>query len=176
MESDIPIILTNRLRLRPFTSEDVAPLHLVLSNHEVMRYFPNPEPPQYDKVKRLIDAQLRHWYDHGYGWWAIEPIDRSLLIGWGGLQYLPDTNETEVAYLLSKDWWGKGLATEIAVASLDYGFRRFAIDRIVGIVHLQNLASQRVLEKAGLLFTGNAKYFGMECRRYELHFCDYSIR
>ena len=123
-------------------------------------------------VKRLISAQLNHWEEHGYGWWAITPRPdlqyQMNLIGWGGLQWLPETEETEVAYMLGRDFWGQGLATEIASASLEYGFQRLGIERIVGIVHPENIASQRVLEKAGLVFDAPAHYFGMDCYHYTL--------
>ena len=49
----------------------------------------------------MISAQLNHWEEHGYGWWAITPRPdlqyQMNLIGWGGLQWLPETEETEVA-------------------------------------------------------------------------------
>jgi ribosomal-protein-alanine N-acetyltransferase len=164
----IPVVKTERLRLRPFTPDDDKRLQQLMADHEVMRYFPNPELPALDRVLKMIEAQINHWEEHGYGWWAIEPIAKEQLIGWGGLQWLPETEEIEVAYMLGHRYWGRGLATEIARASLDFGFRVLGIQSIVGIVHLENNASQRVLEKAGLFRTGAARYFGIDCFRYEI--------
>ena len=81
-------------------------------------------------------------------------------MGWNGLQFLPETNETEVGYLLSRRFWGRGYTTEGARAALQFGFERFELEQIIGLVHPENIASQRVLEKAGLKFTNQAKYFG----------------
>jgi ribosomal-protein-alanine N-acetyltransferase len=132
----------------------------------VLSYFPNQDPPTLAKVEKLVSAQLQHWAEHGYGWWAVVPRGSVELIGWAGLQFLPETNETEVAYLLARPYWGRGLATEAARASLEFGFDRLDLTCIVGIVHPKNIASRRVLEKAGLSLAEQSHYFGMDCLRY----------
>ena len=175
MNSLIPTFTTARLTLRPFTEDDVEPLRRVMGDREVLRYFPSSDPPSRERIERLIQFQLRHWEEHGYGWWAVmlqreaqlgEPLVELPLIGWAGLQYLPETDETEVGYLLGKPYWGRGLATEAARESVRFGFEDLGIETIVGVVHPENIASQRVLEKAGLSFVEEANYFGMDVRRY----------
>jgi ribosomal-protein-alanine N-acetyltransferase len=161
----IPTIQTERLALRPLCQDDVDPLHAILSVEGMLRYFPNTEPPEQERVERLIGKQLAHWDEHDRGWWAMEPVSGGQLMGWMALQVL-ETGETEVAYLLAKPHWGKGLATEGARASLRYGFQALGLDEIIGLTHPENIASQRVLEKAGLAFAGEAEYFDMVCRRY----------
>jgi RimJ/RimL family protein N-acetyltransferase len=163
---EIPAITTSRLLLRPFTAEDVEPLHCILGEEGVLRYFPNPEPPPRERVQKFILGQLQHWEEHGFGWWAVEPRSKGELIGWNGLQYLPETDEVEVGFLLRKAYWGKGLATEGARASLRYGFEELGLERIVAIVHPENIASQRVIEKLGMAFVDRAEYFGMDVYRY----------
>jgi len=160
-------VLTERLILRAFRKDDVEPLVHILAEEGVLRYFPNTTPPPLERVQRLVSGQIDHWGEHGYGWWAVELRARDEpLIGWAGLTYLPETDETEVAYLLGKPFWGRGLATEAARASLRYGFEDLGIETIVGIVHPDNLASQRVLAKAGLTYVERAHYFGMDVLRY----------
>ena len=88
------------------------------------------------------------------------------LIGWSGLQYLPETDEIEIGYLLARPYWGQGLATECARVGMKFGFDNLKIPTIIGIVHPENFASQRVLEKIGLMFQEKAEYFGMECYKY----------
>ncbi len=157
---------TLRLILRAFTDEDIDPLHHILGEKDVLRHLPNTNPPSRDKAQQIVSGQLKHWEDHGYGWWAVELRAESKFIGWCGLRYLPETEEVEVAYLLGKPHWGKGLATEGAQASLRYGFEELGLESIVGIVHPENVASQRVLKKLGLRFVEEAEYFGMDCYRY----------
>ena len=74
----------------------------------------------------------------------------------------------EVLYALSKDYWGKGYATEGAYASLKYGFNVLKLDKIIGLTKLENKASIKVLEKIGLSYQGNKRVFGMECRYFEI--------
>ncbi len=162
----IPTVITARLSLRPFTLQDVEPLHRILKIPGVLEYFPSSDPPDQERVRKLVQKQIDHWSEHGYGWWAVEPRAESVLVGWSGLQYLQETDETEIGYLLSKPYWGKGLATESAIAGLDFGFNALGIDKIIGIVHPENYASQRVLEKIGLKFQEQTEYFGMDCFKY----------
>lgn len=162
----IPTIKTSRLILRAFTEEDIDSFQHVLTEKDVLRYFPNSKPPSRSQVEKMVAGQLKHWQEHGYGWWAVEPRKESKFIGWCGLQYLPETDEIEVAYLLSRAYWGQGLATEAAQASLRYGFDVLGLQSIVGIVHREHNASQRVLEKLGMSLVEQAEYFGMDCFRY----------
>ena len=170
----IPTVKTGRLILRPFTEHDAEDLHRILAQEGVLRYFPNTEPPPLDRVQKFIAAQLEHWDEHGFGWWAVEQKPGKEIIGWNGLQYLTDTEEVEIGFLLSKPTWGQGFATEGAREGLKYGFETLGLERIVGIVHPENISSQGVLEKLGLTFKNEAEYFGMEVYRYVIDAASYS--
>lgn len=167
-KTKIPTITTARLTLRGFTVQDVEPLFNILGQKDILRYFPGTDGPTREGTQRLIAHQLAHWEEQGLGWWAVEPSADNVLIGWCGLQFLPETQEVEVGYLLSKAYWGRGLATEGATASLQYGFETLGLQRIIALVHPENIASQRVIEKLGMQFVDQARYFGMTCCRYEL--------
>jgi len=162
-------IQTPRLNLRPFTMEDVDPFYRVLTEPDILRYFPNSDTPSYTRVENIIKAQLKHYEEHHFGWWAVEEIDVGELIGWNGLQYLPETNEVEVAYLLSRRKWGQGLASEGAQSSLQFGFKVLKLETIIGITHLENIASQKVLEKIGMHSRERNRYFEMDCYKYIVH-------
>jgi ribosomal-protein-alanine N-acetyltransferase len=141
-------------------------LYLILNDADVLRYFPNPSAPPRDRVERLVSNILAHWQEHGFGWWAVELQAEPHLMGWCGLTFLPETGETEVAYCLGKPHWGKGFATEAAMASLHFGFETWALPRIIGLVHPENRASIHVLEKLGMSFIDRSCYFGMDLLRY----------
>ena len=164
----VPTLATPRLTLRPFTEDDAEPLHRILSDREVIRYLPNTEPPPLDRVQSFVARQLKHWDEHGFGWWAIEPRARQELIGWSGLTFLPETGEVEVAYLLNKPVWGQGLATEAATTCVRYGFETVGLERIIALVHPENAASQRVIRKLGMSFVDRSHYFGIAVDRYSL--------
>ena len=163
---ETPLLTTQRLHLRPYTLADVEPLFRLLNEGDVLRYFPNPRPPQREQVERWIGSFLAHWQEQGYGWWAVERQSDAALMGWCGLTFLPETGETEVAYLLGRAYWGQGLATEAATASLRFGFEHLALPRIIGLVHPDNHGSKHVLEKLGMAFVDRADYFGMALLRY----------
>ncbi len=162
----IPTITTARLVLRPFRAEDVEALHNILSEEDIMRYFPRPTSPSRERVHKLIAKQLRHWEMYNLGWWAVETRTGGELIGWNGLQYLPETDEVEIGYLLRHASWGQGLATEAGREGLAYGFETLGLSTIIAVMHPENIASQRVAEKLGMIFTGEAVYFAMPVYRY----------
>ncbi len=165
----IPTIETMRLWLRPFTPNDTAPMHQLMNGKDVMRYFPGTQSPTLEQVERMLTGQTNHWQQHGYGWWAVELKESGTLIGWCGLQYLPETDETEVGYLLGREYWGRGLATEAAQVSVEWGFANLAVQTIIAITHTENKASQQVAQKCGLVFVRAATYFGMDCFVYARH-------
>jgi ribosomal-protein-alanine N-acetyltransferase len=172
---DIPTRVTERLILRPFEPQDSAALHRIMSEEDILRYFPNSTQPSLEAVGKLIGRQLDHWQKHDCGWWAVELRREPGLVGWNGLQYLPDTDEIEIGYLLSRACWRRGLATEGACEGLHFGFRELGLAAIVGIVHPDNLASQRVLEKLGMIRTVETEYFGMRVFRYAINAATFAL-
>jgi RimJ/RimL family protein N-acetyltransferase len=94
------------------------------------------------------------YYEHyeGYGFWAaIEKLTGQFL-GW--LHFRPregaSPDEAELGYRLRKSAWGKGYATEGSRALIRKGFTEFGVQRVVAEAMAVNLASRRVMEKAGL--------------------------
>ena len=85
-----------------------------------------------------------------------------------GLNYLTETDEVEVDFILGTQFWGQGFATEAGQAGLRYGFENLDLDIIVGIVHADNVASQRVLEKIGMRLMEAKEQFGIPCYRYAI--------
>jgi RimJ/RimL family protein N-acetyltransferase len=150
----IPTIETDRLTLRRFVPDDVDSLAALLSDPAVMRYMPARKPLTRKQAEASYRRVFQLWYQHGYGRWAIVCNADSRLIGWCGLEYLPETDETELLYLFDPDYWGRGFATEAAQASLRYGFEELQLDRIVAVASAENVASRRVMEKIGMVYEG----------------------
>jgi RimJ/RimL family protein N-acetyltransferase len=166
MITPFPSIKTSRLILQPLQPTDAVVLHRIYQSEGVLRYFPNPTPPPLEKVQRFITGQQAHWEKHGYGNWGILPQGEKEIIGWAGLQFLPELNETEVGYLLDCPFWGKGYATEAALASMTFGFEHFNLDHIIALVHPDNLASRRVIEKCGMYYMETLLLWGIELMRH----------
>jgi len=168
MKAKPPILLTSRLKLRPMRVSDAEVLNRINQAEGVLRYFPGSNPPPLERVQRFITGQQQHWQEHGYGNWGIVLAGRRKIIGWAGLQYLPELGETEVGFLLDRPYWGKGYATEAALASLKFGFDHCSLHSIIALVHPHNLASRRVLEKCGMVYQHRLSLWGMALMRYTI--------
>jgi ribosomal-protein-alanine N-acetyltransferase len=121
-----------------------------------------------ENVRRFILNQQEHWEKHGYSNWGILPKGENQIVGWAGLQFLPELDETEVGFLLDQPFWGKGLATEAARASLNYGFEQCDLEHIIALVHPENLASRRVIEKGGMTYVDTIHLWGIDLMRHRL--------
>jgi RimJ/RimL family protein N-acetyltransferase len=168
MKSEIPIIKTTHLALCPLVPDNSSTLHQIYLSEGVLQYFPNPVPPPVEKVQRFIDRQALHWQKHGYGNWGIKVGSGDEIVGWAGLQYVPELDETEVGFLFDRPYWGKGYATEAASASLRYGFVQINLDHIIALVHPKNIASQRVIQKCGLKYIETITLWGIDLLRYRI--------
>ncbi len=161
-------LVTERLVLRLFNMGDAPVLFRIAQEPDIFRYFPTKTPCEMEKVERNINFQIEHWQKHGYGQMAVTLAKTGQLMGWCGLEFLSDTNETEVGYLLGKAFWGKGYATEAAKESVKFGIEKIGLKEIIGLTDPENATSQNVLQKCGLAFTRRQVYFGVEMFRYAI--------
>jgi len=164
----VPTLQTASLTLRPIIPADAVALHRIYQTEGVLQYFPSTTPPPLEKLERFVALQQEHWQKFGYGNWAVTVSGDPEIIGWAGLQFLPETSETEVGYLLDKPHWGKGYATESARACIDFGFANFDFPEIIALVHPDNVASLRVAAKCGLTVVERKVYWGSELVRHVL--------
>ena len=101
-----------------------------------------------------LARNLRHWDQYGFGLWILRESTGGDPIGRAVLRHalIEGVDEIEVGYAFYRPFWGRGLASEITAACLDYARDDLGIDEIVAITSRPNTASQHVLEKAGLRF------------------------
>lgn len=156
---------TRRLRHRAFTLDDAEVVFALNSNPEVMQYTGERLLRSLDEAKQLI-ANLSDFDEVGYGRWACIDKMTEKIIGFCGLKYLFDLDAVDVGYRLLPQYWGRGLATEACIASLQFGFATLQLDQIIGLVLPDNKASIRVLEKAGMQAEGQFDYDGFDVLRY----------
>ena len=162
----IPKFETTRLILREYQSSDLDYFLSMLADREVIRYLLRADPWPRESVEKWLNSCQTGWENHGYSFWILEHKIDNKPMGWGGLNWLPDSEETEVLYALDRPYWGQGLATEVARFSVKYGFETVGLEEIIGLVVPENTASARVLEKAGLDLIGPAEYWGFELLKY----------
>jgi [ribosomal protein S5]-alanine N-acetyltransferase len=82
------------------------------------------------------------------------------VIGFAGLKYLPELGEADLEFRFLPEYWNKGIATEASLALLDYGFMTLKLERIIAIAMVENIGSQRVLEKSGMVQYKTGEYDG----------------
>lgn len=153
-------IETPRLWLRPLTLTDLNDLTQIYSDPEVMRYRLISQPATREQTQKMLESYLNHWNEHGFGRWATIHKASGKLIGHCGLEYLATRDDVEISYLLQRDYWGQGLATESATILLNYGFETLQLERLVALANPQNLASRRVIEKIGMQYEKNIQLYG----------------
>jgi RimJ/RimL family protein N-acetyltransferase len=161
-------IETARVLLRPLSSDDLDEFALLGSDPDVMRYIGPGKTQARDQAAARLCAIIDDRRKHGFGLWAAIDKADGAWMGFCGLQFLDSSSEVEVGYRLARRFWGMGLATEAASACLRYGFEELGLDRIVGVVQLENLASQRVLEKIGLRYVRNARFYNSDVKYYAI--------
>jgi RimJ/RimL family protein N-acetyltransferase len=157
-------IETERLLLRMFRPDDLDELACLFDDPDVMRFVEDGKPRGRDEADKALRSILKHWERYRFGRWAV--VDRSTreFVGFGGLRSLSGT--PEVVYHMATAHWGKGLATELARASLRFGFEEHCFDRIVAIAKPLNAGSIHVMEKLGMHFEMHTSYFNIEVIQY----------
>jgi ribosomal-protein-alanine N-acetyltransferase len=148
------ILETERLLLRHQEPDDLDALWSLYSDPEVVRYIPDVSRTREETQKEIAWFQNGHPRHAELGLWATVLKENGAYIGRCGL--LPWTLdgqfEVEVAYLIGRAQWGKGLATEAALAIRDYAFQTLGLTRLVCLIDHGHVASQRVAEKIGMAF------------------------
>ena len=167
------VLETERLALRHLTLDDLDELAALYRDPEVRRYFPEGTLT-YEETREEL-AWCIDVYDgrYGYGLWATIRKDRGELIGRCGLlpwraaetpegelvlegadEYPIDevTYEIELAYLLGREHWGQGFATEAALAIVDHALQTLRPPRLICLFDPRNAASRRVAERVGFTY------------------------
>jgi len=146
------ILETERLVLRRLTMDDLDDLFALYHGPDVRKYY-SEGIPSYEETKQELDWMINTCYvQYGFGMWATIEKSSDRFIGRCGLtpMDIEGHEEIEVGYMLSKDYWGQGLATEAAQAILEYGFEQVGLSRLICVINPGNLASSKVAVKIGM--------------------------
>ena len=161
------IFETDRLLVRQYVEEDGEAFFRLNTDPQVLRYVPDQALQSVEQARQLlIDHPIADYRKHGFGRGACILKSTGEQIGFAGLKFLDELGEVDVAYRLLPAYWGQGLATEAARASVRYGFAELGLRRIVGLVMPENIASARVLEKAGLRYAEPVSFWDHQFSKY----------
>lgn len=146
------ILETPRLLLRHLKIDDLDELYLLYRDPEIRRYFPDGVL-SYEDTKEELE-----WYLNGHpqypelGLWATVHKETGKFVGRCGLLpwEIDGKLEIEIAYLLDKNFWHQGLATEAARGIMSYAFEKINLTRLICLIDPANAASQKVAERIGM--------------------------
>src|SRR6204780_2522742 len=145
---------TDRLGLRGVTAADVDNLVDLDADPDVMRFITGGIPTSREEIQdEVLPAFLAYYQRYeGYGFWAAIEKATGEFLGWFHFRPGKDAapGEVELGYRLRKSAWGRGYATEGARALIRRGFTVSGVQRVTAEAMAVNLASRRVMEKAGL--------------------------
>jgi ribosomal-protein-alanine N-acetyltransferase len=150
-------IETDRLILREVREEDAPGFFELDSDQEVHRFLGNQPVQKLEESEAVIQLIRRQYTQFGIGRWSVLDKTTGEFLGWSGLKYETQIRQNQpyydLGYRFKQSCWGKGIATEAALASLQYGFEQMKVPEICAAVHAENIASQRVLQKVGMVFS-----------------------
>jgi len=158
---------TERLLLRPLREEDLD---------DYARFAADPETMQYvggtltrTEAWKQMAAILGHWQLRGYGLWAVEHRESRIFIGRIGFINPDGWPGFELGWLLGREYWGNGFATEGARTALEYAFKELAQPHVISLIHPANARSARVAERLGEKIEGKTELQGEEVLIYGIH-------
>jgi ribosomal-protein-alanine N-acetyltransferase len=152
-------------RLRPEHKDDLARMH---RDPQVMATLGGVRHAE--ETERVLAECDLHWERYGFGFWAVRAKGTGWFAGRGGLKHtlIGERDEVEVAYALLPQYWGQGLATELAAASVRAGFELLHRADLVCFTLTTNHASQRVMQKVGFRYERDVIHAGLPHAFYRL--------
>ncbi len=160
---------TERLTVKYLTESDRDLHHNLLQDLDVMRFIGDGQPRSRSETDEQFAKLLEHQTKYKITLGSVFLKSDGSYIGRGGLVYLAFDDsqpEVEVGYAFYPAYWGKGYATELTKAAIQWGFDHLEIAELCGITNPKHHASQRVLEKAGMQLVGEDLYMGKRVMKH----------
>jgi [ribosomal protein S5]-alanine N-acetyltransferase len=155
-------IETPRLVLRPFETGDAETAFSWFGDPAVMHFTPAGPDTSVEQTRARLAKYQKHQAEHGFSKWIAFDRHSGQAIGDSGLIALPEYGWIDLGYRFAHSYWGKGLATEAGSAWIRAAFGDFHIDRLTAVVHPENVASIRVVEKLSFHREGRGTFMGMD--------------
>lgn len=155
--TSVPILRTQRLRLRAYRREDfdVFAAHLadpVSAAHLV--------PADRHAAWRIFCSQAGLWLIHGAGWWAVEEQETGRLVGSVGAFFREDATVMELGWNTYRAFWGRGFANEAAAAALHHALEIRREPAVRALIASTNASSLRVAGRLGLVYEADTEIAG----------------
>ena len=153
---------TARTFMREILGNDFDFLLRMMSDPEVMRYYPVPYAEK--DVRELINRMRTRYREDGCGLWLLVDRESGEPLGRVGLlrQHVNGVDEFEIGYMVHRPFWRQGLATEAALAVREYAFAERKLARVISLIRPDNVPSLGVARKLGMEVTGRAQQAGLD--------------
>ncbi|HSD13737.1 MAG TPA: GNAT family N-acetyltransferase [Flavobacterium sp.] len=167
------IIETERLLLRELLLSDADAMFKMDSNPNVHKYLWNKPTETIEETQKIIEFVRNQYIQNNIGRFAMISKETNEFIGWAGLKFNTETlngktNFYDIGYRLDEPFWEKGYASEASFAWMNYGFNTMKIKTMTASAQAGNVASNRILQKIGLLLTEQYTEDGILWNWYEL--------
>lgn len=162
---------TERFILRNLEMKDAQGMFELDSDPEVLIYLGGNPLTSIEQSKTILENVQKQYEKYKMGRWAIIDKKTQEFVGWTGLKLeksVRDFSYYDIGYRLKKKFWGQGIATETALFSMAYGFKELNLPEICGTAHIDNIASNKVLQKIGLQFVEKIEIDGDHCNWYAI--------
>ncbi len=155
---DLPTLETDRLILRKMTPDDAEAVFAYASDSEVSRYVLWETHRSIEDSRAFLDLTTSKYESGGEPDWGIVYKGDHHFVGTCGIvSWEPYHARAELGYALSRDYWGRSLMAEAVRAIISFGFKKMNLNRIEARCIAENVASARVMEKAGMLYEGTLR-------------------
>ena len=152
---ELPTLYTKSLMLRKITLEDAQDIFGYSKDPEVTRFVTWEPHKSIDDSINFLKSVIQRYENNEPSDWGIIYKENNKFIGTCGyVLWVPVHSLAEIAYALSREYWGKGLVTEAVKEVIKHGFEKMNLNRIYARCFVENIGSQKVLEKVGMKFEG----------------------
>jgi ribosomal-protein-alanine N-acetyltransferase len=169
-------IETKRLIIREIREADLEGMFELDSNTEVHKYLGNNPIKTKEEAKNSIQFIKDQYIQRGIGRFAVIEKKSGDFIGWSGFKLNKGEKETlngfdkfiDIGYRFIPKYWKKGYGLEAAIACLDFGYKTLNYDIIYGAADVENVGSNKILQKIGLQFINEFEYDNVKVNWYQL--------
>ena len=174
---EFPELQTERLRMRMFRDSDTDAYAATFADPEVMQFLGDGEPVSRDQAWRHMATVIGHWHLRGYGFWAVEEKATGDVIGRVGCWNPEGWPAMEVGWIIRRESWGKGYATEAGRAAMDWAFHQYEdLESLCSVIYTGNERSIGVAEKLGESWEYTCDVMDHECQIYSITRQDWESR
>jgi len=159
---------TGRLTLRMLRESDFDAYAEMVADPEVMRFIGDGKTLSRPLAWRNLASMVGHWQLRGYGPWAVEERGTGQLVGRIGFWNPDGWPGFELGWILRRQFWGRGYATEGARAALDFAFTHLVQPEIISLIYPENAASIRVALRLGEQPAGRVEIVGRSALLYRI--------